>query len=186
MRVLETLGFAALAATLYFYAWRLGKDAHDTNIRINSPIRASSRRLVFSGEEGIDIFGNVVHPLPPTAARATLVFLLHTNHLSNDIRFWTDISQSLPKDSGIRLVGYCDGPSCASTLRSERSLPFPVIEFGETIGSQALIDADRNGECLLREEMWFSEKRLHLQGRPISPKELAKEILDESLSGSGT
>ena len=177
---METLIGVVLIAILGYYGWRLSKAAPPLMWRPHAEqaIVASNQSLVFQSEEGIDIWGKPVYPVPPPEAERTIIFLLHAATVRADLDFWHQVELLLPKHAGLRLVGYCDGNSCADFVRGDARPPdFPVIEYGEIIGSQALVNKDAQGYSILRSESWFQPKLVEWRVLGKTPLSVVQELL---------
>jgi hypothetical protein len=147
--------------------------------QLEQAMRASNHRITFQSESGIDLRGNLIHPLPPTQADRSIIFLLRGTTLKADLDFWIRVKSLLPKESAVRLIGYCDGLICASTIRRSNQPPdFPIIEYGEIIGSQALINADGLGYSILRREQWLQPKLIKWRAPESTPQETIREVLE--------
>jgi hypothetical protein len=141
-----------LIIILGFYGWLLAKQtrALSEQTKTAQAIADANQTLGFLSESGIDVSGRLVSPFWPPGTKHTLVFMLRGTTVRADLDFWRNVATLLPKDAGIRLVGYCDGDDCANFVRSDARLPdFPVIAYGEILSSQALVNADAQGNGLL-------------------------------------
>jgi hypothetical protein len=142
-----------LIAVLEVYAGLLTRQTKASLLRVDaahSVVSANEKIAVLDSVTGIDVLGNVVFPVPPHDARYFAAFVLRDASIRDDLNFWRGVAGSLSKRSGVRLVAYCDGTACAQTIRnSPQSTDFPVIVYGETVGSQALLNADARGNFLL-------------------------------------
>lgn len=83
-------------------------------------------------------------------SNGTVFFLIRGARAKDDITFWHAIELLLPVDARIGLLGFCDGEACANALRECHTclFDFPVIEYGEIVSSQAVVDADNEGEAI--------------------------------------
>ena len=137
----------------------------------------SARRLsdvstsqYLQAEAGVDIYGHVITALPATIEDRGLIFLIRGASLKADTDFWRSAAKIAAQFPNLRLVGYCDGQECAERLRSEKqTLPFPVIAFGELLGTQALFEADGDGEAVVHSERWFVPKNVEWRSTASTP-----------------
>ncbi len=176
-----TLRDLLLIAILGIYGFRLVTIAvarHE--VMHNQPVvEAQYRRKAFSSESGLDVLGRFVKPAEASGANRTIVFLLRGATVKTDLEYWHQVRSLLPRHSGLRLIAYCDGDTCLNAIRHEVSAPeFPVIEFGEIVSSQALFDADINGDCVLRIGSGIGQNRSLLWRAPgQTPSALVHEAL---------
>lgn len=173
-----SIGIALIAALGYF-GWQLGRSVRTLRQqpRRQQLIFNKSQQTVFTAEAGIDVWGTPVSPLPPPQAKRTIVFMVRGSSAEQDLSFWRSVESLLPKNDGIRLVGYCDGKACVNTVRREANpIDFPVIAYGELDGSQALLNEDARGHAVLRSEQWFIPKSIAWRSPARTPRILAKEI----------
>lgn len=177
---IETLIGIVLIAVLGFYGVRLVRSTLALS-RLAPTARSSAgtnRRLVFQSEAGIDVWGKPVYPLPAAQAKRTIIFLLRGASIAADLDFWRNVESLLPKNAGLHLVGYCDGNNCADAVRRDAKPPgFPVIAYGEVIGSQALVNVDANGNSILMSEQWLQSKRVKWREPTRTPLSVVQEAL---------
>lgn len=99
---------------------------------------------------GIDISGNLLHPMLVPNTKSLAIFLMRGQSIQGDLNFWKGVEFLLPKKYETRLVGYCDGTLCTEAIKRElQQVTFPVIAYAGASGSQSLLDADENGYFLL-------------------------------------
>jgi hypothetical protein len=168
----ETILGIVLVGVLGFYGWQPAKT-----ILAHRQVHAAAvgKRLLRT-EGGIDVYGNLVRHLPPPKAKRTIVFLLRGGQVRADLEFWRNVESLLPKDTGFRLVGYCDGDACANAVKGEALQPdFPVIAYGEIGAGQAMVEADAQGEAFILSEEWFQPRRLGWRSQGRSPLSVVQE-----------
>jgi len=120
---------------------------------IERTILDRNETLVFRGASGIDVWGVPIIVGQPAGTPRLVAFLLRTTSLTGDLAFWREVAQRLPDGCGVHLVGYCDGASCREAVRRVEQLgQLRIIAYGETIGSQAVLNADAQGKFLLKDQ----------------------------------
>ncbi len=139
-----------LIGLLSVYGWLLIDGLPPSRVTREQILIETNKRLRFADASGIDVWGERVNPLQVRGTNGIIAFLLRNASLGRDLRFWQEVSGLIPKGSGICLVGYCDGSACAEAMRNNPlSGEFPIIEYGEIIDSQALINADMEGAFIM-------------------------------------
>lgn len=137
---------------------------------------ATEQKLPFTAAKGINVYGKPVsvdifskdHPLG--------VFLLRGRQLEQDLTFWRSVSDLVVK-KGLTLVAYCDGLSCSDGVRKLASPPpFEVIEYGEAVSSQALLNDDREGNCLKLVDSKKRPKKVGWRSAESTPVKVAMEL----------
>jgi hypothetical protein len=179
VRADTVVGFA-LIGILGFGGCVLAKKVTALSVKpkMAEAIEDTSQRLPFRSEAGIDLSGRTVFPLPPPGVRHTVVFMLRGASVQTDLAFWRKVESLLPKNAAIRLVGYCDGDVCVNAVRGEAVAPdFPVIAYGEITGSQALLNADAQGNSFLLSEEWFQPKRISWRAPVSTPQAVVQEAI---------
>jgi len=141
---ISTAGEIVLAGFLCLYATSLNKRtvALRGEAQYLRSIAAGDDAVTMRAVAGVDVSGHFVGPLSADDSERIAAFLLRGNRIGDDLTFWREVATLLPPAAHIRLVGYCDGESCAEAVRKLAPLDFPVIEYGEISDSQALINAD--------------------------------------------
>lgn len=134
---------------------------------------STNERLLYTAAPGIDVRGQTVDLARGTSANRIAAFVLRTSNLAQDLGTWREVAGALPKESGIALVGYCDGSACAERVRiNANPLPFPVIAYGEVVDLQAMLNADAAGALLFCEnpgaEKRAAEKHMARVSRRIA------------------
>lgn len=168
----ETILGTVLVGVLGFYGWQPA-----TTILARQQVHAATAgKLVLHTEGGIDVYGNRIRHLPPPGVKCTIVVLLRGGQVQVDLEFWRNVKSLLPRDSGFRLVGYCDGDACANAVKGEARRPeFPVIAYGEIGGGQAMIEADARGDAFILSEEWFHSRRIGWRSQGRSPLSVIQE-----------
>jgi hypothetical protein len=180
---LDTILGAMIIGTLCFFGGRMVKTTLVLNkqYRMESELLGGKNHVIFQAEEGVDATGSLITPLPPPEEDRALVFLLRGASLKQDLEFWENVSRLLPQHSGLRLVAYCADVECANTVKvNGQDIGFPVIIYGEIVGSQAVMEADSAGEAILRSEAWLLPKTLAWRSTGKSPQAVLKEALQDS------
>lgn len=130
---------------------------------------------------GVGVLGHLIYPFPPRGTKRFVVFVLRGSRVKADLAFWLSVAGSLSAESdSIRLVAFCNGSACGEVVRrieERRSLPFPVIEFAEMTGGQALVNADDNGQFLLLNRQAYVLARFRWRQGAMSPSDAAEVIL---------
>jgi len=138
-----------------------------------------SDRLPLTSIGGIDASGQLVDMTSPTRAKRFVVCGFRNSTLQQDIDVWTAVATRLAAHPDVRIVGYCDGDSCAQTVKKTRpQLPFTMIAHGEVVTSQALLSADARGDCVLLNDKMRAIRRVSWRMPERSPVDLAKDILE--------
>lgn len=168
----ETSLGIVLVGALGFYGWQPAM----TILAHRQLHAAAVGKRFLRTEGGIDVYGNLVQHLPPPKVKRTIVFLLRGVHVRADLEFWSNVKSLLPRDSGFRLVGYCDGDACANAVKGEARRPdFPVIEYGEIGDGQAMVEADAEGDAYILSEEWFQSRRIGWRSQGRSPLRVIQE-----------
>lgn len=178
--VAESLLFLLVCAALIVSGVRIAKSTAQAKKSLlqEEQLLSSRSSPSFTSESGVDIGGRPVNPMPPPFELRAVAFLIRSSSVNSDLSFWTSVSNSLPKDSGIRLIGYCDNDSCIESTKTRMAvLPFTILAAGEVFSSEALIDADAHGEAIIRSEEWMRP-----QVRPWRMPEITPQQLVEVLS----
>ncbi|MDR3578190.1 MAG: hypothetical protein P4L50_30375 [Anaerolineaceae bacterium] len=181
VRTWETIVELILIAVLGVYGAQLairlnGEPWRSLTMAAKDTTRSSSG-LIFQSEEGIDVFGSRIHHAPPPAVTGTVAFVLRGDSIRADLKFWRKVKALLPNNGRIRLVGYCDGMVCRDTVKKAvGGRDFPVIAYGEIASSEALIDADAQGNCILLHEEWPLPKSLTWRATGVTPEKVAQEV----------
>jgi hypothetical protein len=143
---------AALVAALAVFGVRLASEARalDRKSDVMKSQVSSNWGIVLQSVTGIDVSGHLVGDVIPPGTKRFVVFGLRGATLQQDLNFWISAAALLAKDGGIHFVGFCDDEPCADGVRHlAQPLSFPVIAYGEASGSQAVINADAEGNCIL-------------------------------------
>jgi hypothetical protein len=167
----------ALIGILLFHCFKLSNLALVAHKKVKLAIRedeVSKRELGFQQEAGIDIYGKLVAPLPPPQEERAVVFLLRSQSLYSDLTFWKAVQKELT--GGVRLIAYCNDDECSNFLKEQSEKSFPVIAFGEVLGTQALMQADEDGECFVRSEYWLVAKPIKWRGTGASPETISESL----------
>lgn len=176
----ETLNAILLIAILGFYGCRLANEAWTLHQRgqMLQAVVDQNRKLVFGLEAGIDVSGTPVHVQTLNSTKRTIVFLLHGASIKADLKFWRSMEAALPVDSALRLVGYCNNDTCAEAVRREAPVAdFPVIAYGEIVSSQALVNADGDGNAILRNASHLETRYVAWRVPGKSPEDVAREVI---------
>ena len=137
---------------LSVYGWVIVQRTPHSALEHKHDVIESNKRLLFVDGAGIDVRGELVNSKATSETKRVVAFLLRESTATQDVEFWRDVERMLPKNSGVRLVAYCDGSACAKIVRElSLSSSFPVILYGELIDSQAVLNADTEGAFVLKE-----------------------------------
>jgi hypothetical protein len=176
----QTLQAVLLIAILGFYGWQLTRNAWILHglPQMQQVTSDRNRTLVFQSEAGIDILGRPVYPIFASGTKRTIIFLLRSASVKKDLDFWRQVESLLAKNTGPRLVGYCDGDECAEAVRHDaRPTDFPVVAYGEITSTQALVNADAEGSAILRNGSLMGPKRLAWRAQGKTPQSVIQEAL---------
>jgi hypothetical protein len=107
-----------------------------------------------------------------------MVFVLRGASIREDLDFWRTVEILLPRDAKIVLIGYCNGDDCVNAVKRDGRLPkFPIIAYGETAGSQALLNADTQGSFLFLEHDSYKLNPIRWRDQGQTPQNIAHEVL---------
>jgi hypothetical protein len=146
--LIETILVGALA----IYGVRLAKEIRTLRLQPDRQqfLATANERLALHSVTGIDTSGQLVNKIIVPGTKRFMVFGLRNSNLAEDLSFWSNAAALVHKDGGISFVGFCDSKACVEAVRSNyQSLRFPVIAYGEAVSSQALLNADAEGNFIL-------------------------------------
>lgn len=175
-----TISATLLVAILCYYGWMMSRNARALDRRVEQQqlIASRNRTLLVQSERGIDAFGHPVDSLPADADERTVTFLLHGQHLTTDLEFWLQVESLLPKNSTVRLIAYCDGEVCVNAIRhAEPSPNFPVLAYGEITSSQAVINADMDGDSILQIGSGLGLRKIPWRAQRQTPQRLVSSLI---------
>jgi hypothetical protein len=171
---------AALVAVLAVYGVRLARNARMLDLQANEGryLAVAGERIAFQSVTGLDATGRFVNKVIPPGTKRFVVFALRGSTFQDDLNFWNGVAALLPKDRGIRLLGFCDGTACAETLRSANQQgSFPIIVYGEATSSQAIINADTQGNLILLSGALATVGKVSWRGADDTPASVARLVL---------
>lgn len=144
---------------------------------VNNASRSENTDLIFQSENGVDVHGVRVRHEPPPAVVGTVVFMLRGVTIRADLDYWHAVAALLPKDSRVRLIAFCDDAICRKAAKATTGSDFPVVAYGEVESSEALIDADAKGNCVLLREEWPLPKNVRWRTPEVTPAVVVREVL---------
>lgn len=174
------LAEALLAACLLLWGVRLWRATGIFNAEATAAQAAEvvSPHGALRTVAGINIWGKPVYLEPPAGTKRFVVFMLHGATISTDVAFWRSVAERLHGRRGIRLAGYCDGSACAEAARRLKApAGFPILAFGEVIGSQALLSVDSEGDFFLLDGRSYILAEDRWRGPGVTPKSVAALIV---------
>lgn len=164
-----------LIGMLGLYAWLLLGRMQEFRFDPRQEAIEASGQLLFTNATGIDIGGNRVDPAQIPNTNRCMAFLLRNTSLRADLNFWDNVASLLPKGSGVRLIGYCDGSACVEGVKNDlRLADFPVIAYGDVVDSQALLNADAAGNFLLTD---IHHQPRSIEWRGLGPASVVRSVL---------
>ena len=169
-----------LLAILGFYGWHLGRDYLALRKWPENQANLSARNntLVFRTAAGIDIHGNhIVDSAKASGVKRTVGFLIRTSHVRRDVEFISRVQQLLASRPEIRVVAFCDGIACShSGLVGDGALGFPIIAYGEVVSTEAVVNADALGLCVMRDSTRGDSRRTSWRSEKDSPATVVQEL----------
>ncbi len=177
MGILEACVYLLLLTVLAPLGRRLVNDTREANAASQTQI--ADPQFVFQTENGIDVTGSRVSPIPPPNIVRTVIFVLRAKSLSDDVNVWNGIYSRLPQHSGVRLVAYCDTDQCISQLQRRQQVPYTVIAYGEIVSAQAILQADINGDYLVRSEAWYMPRHHNWRSGESSVERIVETIVSD-------
>lgn len=134
-------------------------------------------RLALSSIVGIDLAGRRVLDIAPDSVDRWIVFRLRSASLHEDIEYWTAVAAAIPKGHRLGLLGYCERSDCRDSLALRTDgLPFRVVVYGEVIASQAVANADAEGEYIVLNQERRRLRRGAWRSPDSGPSATAEEI----------
>jgi hypothetical protein len=177
---LEVLVEAALLIALSVYGVRLGREARTMNSHADelNRIAITNGNIVIRSVSGIDASGEMVNKVIPPGTKRLVVFRLRQRTLEQDLHFWSSAASLLSKESGVRLVAFCDTSACAQAVRQfYQSLSFPVIAYGEANASQAVLSADEHGNLILLNGALQTVGMVRWRGEDVTPADTTRRVM---------
>lgn len=166
-----------LIAILSYYGWLQIKDImvlRKHQIAQDS-IAKSNDSIILRRVSGIDIFGAPAGSLSPGIKR-DVIFLLRYESLVGDLEFWRKVSVKLNSHSEIKVIGYCDNSQCVDSIKTSPNPPFTVLAYGEADGVQAVVNADKNGDAILKENGKVMTTMVSWRKNGLHPEDIAQEV----------
>ena len=178
-----------LMCVLGFTGWYLHHKIEliKSTSSILKDIERYDQRMIFDGNAGIDVFGNKIESINKNHKEDIMVaFILRIGTLDSDLQFWNAVNGYLTDLDTVRMTAYCENDRCAEAIRKNNIVDFSIVEYGTIEDMQAMINADRNGQCLLRSKKAYDGADLFIQGTGftkinwrdgnVSPFEIAMRI----------
>ena len=153
-------GEVVILAVLTIIALLLNKEHRSLQLKaeFEKNYVIDNQQKVLRSIAGIDVAGRLVSEIIPSRTGRFVAFALRHSTLQNDIDVWKTVNILLAKEPAnilldIHLVGYCDGTLCAESVSNNagQQLGFPVIVYGDLMSTQAIYNADAEGNCLVIE-----------------------------------
>ena len=177
---MTVLAEVVLTAVLGGYGWFLVQGMPNPRVDLVQSVMDANTRLLLSDAAGIDVGGQFVSPTQLPGAKRVVAFLIRSGSVSADLEFWRGVARELPSDSGVRVVGYCDGHDCLAAVGTQRRplVEFPVIAYGQVVDTQAVLNADVLGSFILKDNAKESRPRsLPWRGPNTRPVIVARQVL---------
>ncbi len=143
-RVQEVL----LIILMVCYGWTLSNDVAKHASRQKKVESMSKSAMQYRSPVGITADGNPIKSPGPRADRY-VVFLLHADSLRSDLGFWNSASIVLGPQSRTALIAYCGGTACSEMAQQSGAHRFPILQYGDAVSIQALVDADSYGAAIV-------------------------------------
>ena len=174
----NTVQAVLLIIALGFYGWSLAKDL--TTLKLGPENEAIAARenlgIVYAQPSGVSVYGKQIIR-SSLGTKKSLVFLLRSESLQNDLSYWGRVGMLLDSHKEIGLAGYCDSQQCAESIRKMQPLAFPVLEFGEATSIQAVVNADAGGNAILKDVGTYLQSNILWRAAESSPQEAAQEAI---------
>ena len=165
-----------LVALLVVFGVRLAKNLREEILYEKQVDIELAQPMAFRAHDAIDINGNHIS-FYPNGHTQVIAFALHRSTLIADIDFWSRVESALGSATKTSLVGYCDGDSCAESIRqSIRKPQFKIVMYGEVGSSQAVFDADHDGTFILASERSLG-KTMPWRSSGINPDSVARMVI---------
>ena len=115
----------------------------------------SNNSLVFSYGTGIDVTGNKIDSYITNSMDDVVInivaFFLRYDSLDADLMFWNEVGSYLAELDTVKLIAYCESVLCIEAVKRNPDIAhFTVLEYGNVIDMQAIVNADMAGEFWLR------------------------------------
>jgi hypothetical protein len=132
--------------------------------------------MAYGQPVGIDVYGKQVDASSFRAKRY-IVFLLRFDHLQSDLDYWGRVGALLHAHKDIVLIGYCDSPLCADSIRKGPPLAFSVLEFGEATSILGVVNADTDGKAILKDVSPIMQSKILWRTGGNSPQQIVLEAI---------
>jgi hypothetical protein len=140
----------------------------------------ANQRLLFADATGIDVLGERIHPARSPGRRGVVAFVLRSRSLGADLAFWrevADLASNVSSETRLEFVGYCDGAACADALKNRQHLGrLTVIAYGEAIDSQAVLNADEQGDFVVKDRDQ-PPRRVWWRDRGLRAADIARDLV---------
>lgn len=167
-----------LIVILGFYGYSLDKDIGKLK-RLRekqTSIVHHSSDVIYGEPTGIDIYGKRIVP-SLVGTKRYVIFLLHSDNLQNDLTLWRHVEALLGSHREIELIGYCDGWQCAESMRRDKPLTIPVLAFGESTSVRAVVNADADGNAILKNAGTRVQSTILWRRSSRSPQDIVREAI---------
>jgi hypothetical protein len=142
-----------LIAILGVHGWLLLDGMPPSRETVERSAAEANQRLRLLDGRGVGVQGDHIDLGPHSEDDRVVAFILRHGTLLEDLNFWREVSELLSSSSGARLLAYCDGAACVQSVTAHlRNGDFPVLAYGETVASQAVFNADLQGNFVIARE----------------------------------
>ena len=170
---------AVSTAVLALCAVSLQNQFYAASRAVDSERRLSvrSERLALQSLAGVDVGGRLTEAVPSGDVRRIVACAFRDATAEADLGKWLQLARDLSDVPSVRIVGFCEGPACVSAA-GRASLPanMTVLASGESVASQAVLNADATGACYLTTEKLKLVRRVRWRDGTISPATVSSEI----------
>jgi hypothetical protein len=170
-----TLHAALLLIILSFYASSLLKDVSTFKQGQARLAVTQTRQVGFKDPIGISIDGISLDRASLHSERY-IAFLLRNQSLRSDLSFWDQVNVLLGSRAEIKLIGYCDGQSCADSIRTLPKPSFSILAYADAVSAQAVANADAEGLAVLK-VAGRSRSSIAWRGKGATPRQTSEEAL---------
>lgn len=181
MKFFETSTVRALLILLVLVlsGWPLLKDAKTIRQRraYLESLRATNLSLKARVFSGVDVNSHLL--LRERGLKSVYIaFLARYDTLAQDLAFWNRVAEIVStKGRDFVFIGYCDDRRCHDEIKGAQQSRVSILEFGDTMTLQAIVNADSEGKALLSAPNPINSTALLWRTGGISPNLVAQEVL---------
>ena len=173
-RIIIEILFICLIGVLGWYLHGIMKQEESRNTRL----KHNRNNTTFMSGSGIDVIGNSVDSIKvketTSLGRNKVAFLLRYSSLDADLQFWNEVRGLLLNNDDVQLVAYCENTHCVDVIKNKPDMAdFTVLEYGEIVDIQAVLNVDANGEFWL---LGKNTKKIKWRDESKTPFDIALSI----------